>query len=134
MKGIDYMSKFADRYNRGSKFVFKAPERTTDEQKKAYPYKKLEELFENEEKIYKINAIYINTSESYGDNPVVALDDCFVNFPNHTVTACREMLEDAELIDAINAGKFGFTIQQYADKKYGKTCYSPVYVDIELPF
>ena len=41
------------------------------------------------------------------------------------------MLKDGELIDAINAGKFGLEVYEYTPKGYkDKTCYSVRWVDM----
>ena len=42
-----------------------------------------------------------------------------------------EILNDKEDIEDIIAGKVGFSISQFKDKKFNKTCYGINWVDLE---
>ena len=97
-----------------------------------FEYKKLEELYkEGKVNIFPLKALYINTKGKFGDRPLAVTDKCFVNLPNHLLETVREMLNDAELIEAINADKVAFEIYAYEDKTYNKLCYSINWVDCD---
>ena len=116
--------KLANRYNKARKFSVD----TT-----GYEYRKLADLFmENGAgAVYTVRGIYINTKTKFNDAPVIATDGFFVNLPSHMTETAREILGDNEFIDAINAGKIGFTVHEYTQKKYNRVCYGINFVDIE---
>lgn len=107
-----------------------------------FEYMSLEELFYDSveinggdselasETVYKIRGVYINTKGNYDPAPVIATDECYVNLPSHMTETCMAMLADPSCIKAINDGKCGFTIYQYEQKRYNKTCYSVRWVDM----
>lgn len=117
---------FAAKHNKGAIFNCNT---------EGFQYKSLETLYnENKEgTVFEIQGIYINRKSEYGDAPVAILTDCFANLPQHLLEDCEGILKDQDDIDAIKAGKVGFTIEQYeSDKKKGKdkTCYGIKWVDI----
>ena len=62
--------------------------------------------------VYVVGALYINTKGKYDDAPVVAVgadngDWFMLNLPSHMTDECREILNDADDIAGINAGKVG---------------------------
>lgn len=85
---------------------------------------------EASEVVYTIRGVYINTKSLYDPAPVIATDDCYVNLPSHMTETCMAMLADPACIKAINEGRCGFTIYQYEQKRYNKTCYSVEWRDI----
>ena len=105
-------------------------ERLFDIDTTGFEYRSLRELFNDNgpEKVYPVNAIYINL-KGIEPAPVVACDDYFVNFPSHLVEIAREILKDDEAIEAIKENRVGFTIYQYHTKKYNRDCYSIRWVD-----
>lgn len=114
---------FAERYNKEKKFEID----TTD-----FEYFSLEELYatNGEEMIYPLLAVYINTKGHYGDAPVFATNEKFVNVPKHMLDVAKEILNDNESIDEINAFKVGFQIYKYHSGKYNKDCYGIRFVDM----
>ena len=100
-----------------------------------FEYMSLEDLAnaaasEEEPPVFVIRGIYINRKSLYDPAPVVALDDCYVNFPSHLLPACEEMLHNRLAIDAINDGRCGFRIEKYVQKRFQRECYSVEWVDI----
>lgn len=98
-------------------------------------YHSLKEIFENEDVIYTLEAIYINRNSQFAaETPcVVASNDHFrgyVNLPEHKITVCKDILADDAAIAAINAGKVGFTIYRYHSSTYNKDCYSIRWIDL----
>ncbi len=69
------------------------------------------------EKVYKVNAIYINKRGKYGDEPVVVTDECIVNAPSHLVDAVKGILVDDKSVQMINDGKVGFKFYEYKNAK-----------------
>lgn len=115
----------ASKYNKGRNFTFQTPE--------TFEYKSLEELFKSQgaKAVYAVKALYINSKSVYGDSPVAVTDTCIVNLPSHLLDVVSEMITDTELVEAVNNGRFGFSIYSYNSKNTNKTCYSVTWVDIE---
>lgn len=104
-----------------------------------FEYHSLEELAcepchepgdEPEYGVYVVRGIYINKKSLYDPSPVIALDDCYVNFPAHLLDVCQEMLSDRLVINAINEGHCGFRVTKYRQKRFNKDCYSVEWVDL----
>lgn len=114
---------FAERFNRSnSKFSLSTS---------GFSYKKLSECYSEfgVDKVYEIGAVFINTKNTYGDNPVVAVVDGFyVNLPSHLLNDCREMMNDEAVVNDINSGLCGFSIYQY--NSHGRVCYGVKWVDL----
>ncbi len=117
------MKSFSKKYNKGRKFEID----TT-----GFEYYSLEELYEQngEDFVYPIHALYINTKGHYGDSPVVATEEYFVNFPSHMLDVARDILDNDEAIELINNGEVGFRIYKYTQKKYNRECYAIDFVDM----
>ncbi len=69
------------------------------------------------DKVYKVNALYINKKGQFGDEPVVITDDCIVNAPAHLVEAVKVILFDEKSVQMINDGKVGFKFYEYKNSK-----------------
>lgn len=112
-------------------------ERTFDIDTADFDYVKLKDLYERdgEGMCYTIRGAYIGTKSEYADeSPLFAIDELYVNLPQHQLPVVKMMLSDKKFIKAINAGELGFVIEQYDKKlKSGqvKTCYKAIIVDIE---
>lgn len=115
----------ANKYNKGNQFNFQIPD--------SFGYVSLEDMYKyhGEKEVYTVNAMYINHKSQYGDAPVIATDSCLVNAPAHMTDTVLEMLQDAEVIDAVNNGLLGFSIYPYQSKNAKGTFYSIKWVDIE---
>ena len=96
------------------------------------PFKSLKELYNGEkgENKYIVRGLYINKKSKYGDAPVAISDDFSINLPSHLCDTVTEMLHDKELVEAINAGKFGLEVYMYVPSGYKNTCYSVKWVDL----
>ena len=114
---------FASKYNKTRKF---------DIDTNGFEFTSTADLFNQNGKdyVYPIRAMFINTKGKYSDNPVVATDSFFVDFPAHMCDTCREILNDDDAVAAINAGKVGFKLYSYVQKKYNRQCYGVEFVDI----
>lgn len=115
----------ADKYNHSEpKFTHQLPDNA--------PFKSLKELYNGEkgENKYIVRGLYINKKGKYGDAPVAISEDFSINLPSHLCDTVTEMIQDKELVEAINAGKFGLEVYEYVPKGYNKTCYSVKWVDL----
>ena len=101
------MSKFADKYNRGSKYTFKTP--------KDFKFESLSDLWNNNgaDYAYTVKAFYINKKSKFGSQPVVVTDSCIISLPKHLTEIVEEMIKDSELTEEINNGNFCFVIEPY---------------------
>lgn len=116
------MSKFS-RFNKTKKF---------DIDTSNFEYKSLAELWDgNQETVYPIRAIYINTKSKFGAAPVIATDEELVNAPAHLLDTCQEILHDDDAIKLINEGKAGFKIYIYHNDKFNTDCFGIEFVDVE---
>lgn len=115
----------ADKYNHTAPtFTHQLPDNA--------PFKSLKELYNGEkgENTYVVYGLYINKKGKFGDAPVAISDDFSINLPSHLCDTVTEMLHDKDLVEAINAGKFGLEVYAYTPKDYKKNCYSVKWVDL----
>ncbi len=117
------MSKFTDKYNKTfAKFVF--------EPKEDFTFHSLKDMYNGKkgDNKYIVLGIYINRKSKYGDAPVIVSKDCYINLPKHLLDTVKEMLEDEELVTAINNREFGIEVYEYETN--GNTRYSVNWVDM----
>lgn len=101
------------------------------------PYKKLEDIYDSPENgdpsnnIYTVRGLFISTKGKFGDHPVIVTDTFFMDLPKHLTADVKEILNDNEAIDAINAGKCAVEVYKYESTKYNKQCYSINWIDVE---
>lgn len=113
---------FASKYNKGRKF---------DVNTSGFGYASLADLYNQygKDHVYPLLGIYINTKGKYSDAPVFATDGVLVNIPSHMLDVSKQIMNDDEAIEAINAGHAGFRIYSYHDDKHNKNCWSVDFVD-----
>lgn len=102
-------------------------ERLFDVDTSGFDYVNLEDLFEEngEDHVYKITGVYIGTKSTFDDeSPIIAIEDTYVNLPQHQLPEVKAMLADKAAIKAINDGQAGFVIDSYYQKRFKKTCYA----------
>ena len=85
----------------------------------------------NPEGVHKLCGLYINTKGYYGDHPVAICENAFIDFPDYMTDEVKVILQSVEDIADIKAGKVGFKIEKFIDKKFKKTCYGVKWVDLE---
>lgn len=116
---------FANRYNRNRLF---------DIDTEGLEYHNLADIFGNEDEVFTVEAVYINTKGMHIHPCVVASTAHFrgyVNLPAHMTDICEDILSDTNAVAAINAGHVGFTIYRYYAENYdNKECYSIRWIDI----
>lgn len=110
---------FLDKYNKGGV--------TFDIDISGFTFIDLKSLYKKapQGEVFGIDGMYINKKSSYGDHPVAILgkEELLVDLPSHLTEVVKDMLKDEEIVDGIRAGKVGFTIEEYEQKKFKKTCY-----------
>lgn len=94
-------------------------------EKKDREYIKLSELVEKYgmKKEYIVRALFTNKESKFGEQGVIVTDDYNVNLPNHLTELIKEMRQDEDVVNIINAGEVQFTIYEYENKK-GQKGYS----------
>ena len=115
----------ADKYNHTTPtFTHQLPD--------SAPFKSLKDLYNGEkgENTYVVYGLYINKKGKFGDAPVAISEDFSINLPSHLCYVITEMLKDNEVVEAMNAGKFGLKVYEYIPKEYTKNCYSVKWVDL----
>lgn len=118
----------ASKYNKGgASFTAKPAEGTG--------YCKLKDMAEAQgftpETTFKVGAVYLNNKGKYGTEAVAYITDPYtalVNLPQHMVDTISDMRNDPEAVEAINAGKLGFTVYEYTGNN--GTGYSINFVDL----
>lgn len=115
-----------DRYNKGGV--------TFEVDITGFTFVALEQLYARypHDTVFPVDGLYINKKSSFGDHPVAIIckDSMLVDLPGHMTEDVKAILQDQEIVEAIKAGKVGFTIQQYEQKKYKKLCYGIHWEDI----
>ncbi|WDS60857.1 single stranded DNA-binding protein [Staphylococcus phage Simurgh] len=86
---------------------------------------KLSELVEKYgmKKEYIVRALFTNKESKFGEQGVIVTDDYNVNLPNHLTELIKDMCQDEDVVNIINAGEVQFTIYEYENKK-GQKGYS----------
>ncbi|WPF65109.1 single stranded DNA-binding protein [Staphylococcus phage vB_SauR_SW21] len=86
---------------------------------------KLSELVEKYgmKKEYIVRALFTNKESKFGEQGVIVTDDYNVNLPNHLTDTIKDMRQDEDVVNIINAGEVQFTIYEYENKK-GQKGYS----------
>lgn len=113
------------KFNHGSQFDYRIPENT--------PYINLEKLFcqtNNASEKYVLRSLYVNMNSKFGPAPCAVIDGYVVNLPKYLLQDVEDMLDDAEVIAEINAGKAGFQIRTYENRN-GGTSYAVKWVEIK---
>lgn len=97
---------------------------------KDFEYIKLGQVAEGSApgEVHPIDGMWVHAS-ALGDSPVIidAQAKKLVNLPSHLGETVREILSNTEAVDAIKAGKVGYTIYQY--ESHNKTCYGINFVN-----
>lgn len=113
-----------DKYNKGNRFDFEAPEN--------FEFVKPKDLYEdkNENNKRPLKALFINSKSKFGDSPVAVTTTELVNLPNHMAEDVKEMMQDDEVIELVNNDKVMINIYTY-NNQFGK-CYGVEFE--EIPF
>lgn len=79
--------------------------------------------------VYKLDGIWVNKSP-LGESPVFIVSELgkLVNMPMHLTATAREILNNADAVNAIRNGKVGFTVYEY--ESHARKCYNVRFADI----
>lgn len=111
----------ASKYNKGNKFDFTAG--------KDFEFFSLETLYsEDAEAEYTCLGLFFSEGR-FGAAPVAITDTMYVNLPKHLNNDVKDIINDPEAIEQINAGKLAFKIYKYYNETYKKDCYSINWID-----
>lgn len=108
-------------HNKGNRFAVNT---------EGFEYKKLKDLYETNgpDHVYTVCAIYINRSGRYGDAPVFATPEYYVNLPSHLLKDAEDFLASSDAIESINERHMGFRIYSY--ELNGNVNYSVSFVNL----
>lgn len=117
---------FAKQYNRNRLF---------DIDVEGLEYRNLSDIFDNEDTIWIVEALYIsNKGKHIHPCAVIHNEDMtlrtYINLPGHMTEMANDILSDDNAIAAINDGMVGFTIYTYTTDKCADECYSIRWVDL----
>lgn len=105
-----------------------------------FKYYSLKDLYNanGPDQIYTFLSLFINNKSKFGKQALAVTPKYYVNLPEYLVDDIQDMINDAEAVDQINAGKAGFKIRTYTNRK-GGTSYGVEWMDVEakdikLPF
>lgn len=111
---------FNERFSHGKKFNINADE---------FPFTSLDEVIaENGNKVIPVRSLFTYKGK-FGVRPVLISDTLKINLPDHLLNDVNEIINDNDLVKAINDGKCGFEPSQYEDKN-GMIRNSGTFVDI----
>lgn len=114
----------ANKYNRGNKFI------NENEVPENAPFITLDKIAGVKEPIV-ILTMWINSKSQYGPHPVLGTATGKIDLPQSMTDTVREMMQDDEVIEAVNQKKLAFIPRQYTSKKYNKVCYTVDFVDVQ---
>lgn len=103
---------------------------------KDFPFVNLSDIVkENGHKTLKVQAVYTfkpkNGDNAGNDVPVLVADGLNIYIPTYLLEQVNEIRSNAEMVEAINNGKCGFTTREWIDTKRGnKVRYTGNFVDI----
>ena len=106
----------ANKYNKsGNKFSYQIPEGSEPVFVKA---SELCETIPQNESGVVIRSMYINNKGKYGAHGVLVASDpaILIDCPNHMTDTIKDMLNDDEVVEAVNAGKLGVKAYKYETK------------------
>ena len=120
----------AEKFNKGSKFIFKAdlPEGTSPN------YMSAKELTEEKETLV-VRSFYLNKKGKFEHYVIVCTGEhydepVFLDAPAHMTETFVEMYKDDEAIEQINAEKLGVFGYEYSSKMRKETCYGLRFIDL----
>ena len=119
------MADLMNKFNNNRRFTFEAND--------DMPFKSLAEMYaiNGADTVYILRGLYVNKKSRYGDAPVAITDLAFVNLPKHLLSTVEDMINDREVVNAVNNGDVGFKIEQYVPRNYpDKLAYSVTWLDI----
>lgn len=79
---------------------------------------------------HPLRAVLINRKSKYGNNPVLVTGGYAVHAPRHLLKTVEAILNDADDVAAINAGKVGFRVREYTTRDGLGTGLSVDWVDL----
>lgn len=105
----------ANKYNKqGNRFKYQIPENSE------HVFVKASELYQmpNNEAGVVVKSMYINSKGKFGEHGVLICEEpaILIDCPNHLTETIRDMMKDDEVVEAVNAGKFGVRAYEYATK------------------
>lgn len=103
------IEKLLSKFNGGNRFEY--------DKEVQREYISLKELHtaNGKEQTYPVHALFINKKSLFGDAPVIYSNVHIVNLPQHTLKMVEEIIDNEELVTAINERKIGFKIYTYTD-------------------
>ena len=95
-------------------------------------FKKLSAFAEND--VLNVLGCYINKKSVYGAEPIFIVKDrdsniFFVNMPKHKIETVNKILNNENMIRAINKGECYIEVVSYFSKKYNKQCSDFNFID-----
>lgn len=114
----------ANKYNKSKLFfTTKAPENVV--------FTKLSDVAQHfkQDDIFMVQAMFINNKAKFGACPIVLCGNYYISLPSHLTKVVSDMMEDEEVITAINNGQFGFSFYTYQAPQ--GNFYSVNWVDIK---
>ena len=78
----------------------------------------------------KLHGVFITPDIGYGRGAVAILDDNLMNMPQRYVEVVETILTDEEMVQEIKDGKVDIEISEFVSKKYKKTGYDIIFVEV----
>ena len=76
---------------------------------------------------YSVKGLYISADNGFGEGAVIITDGFMVNCPQRMVETFKKILDDAEAVEQIKAGKETFHVETYFNKKQKKELFDIVF-------
>lgn len=93
-----------------------------------YDFVKCSEM-ELEKKI-PIFGMFITPDSGYGEGAIVILEDSLLSLPQRYVSQIKDMMDDADVVETVKAGKAAIIVTTFESKKFKKTGYDIEFVEL----
>lgn len=81
--------------------------------------------------VLTIRGCFITPDNGFGEGAVLIMDGFLLNIPARYVDQIKAVVDDADIIDQIKAGKAGIKITTFESPKFKRTGYNVEFIDIE---
>ena len=93
-----------------------------------YEFVKCSEM-ELETKI-PIFGMFITPDSGYGEGAIVILESSLLSLPQRYVSQIKEMMDDADVVEAIKSKKAAIVVTTFESKKFKKTGYDVEFTEL----
>ena len=76
-----------------------------------------------------VYGMFITPDSGYGEGAIVILEDALLSLPQRYVGQIKDMMDDADVVQAIKDGQAAIIVTTFESKKFKKTGYDVEFTD-----